>query len=86
MIFVGYESGTKGYQFCDHHTWSIIVSRKVTFDRISFSRQNTSSNNSTSIEGNLSVTSEPTPDNTLSIVPEDFLSGDQPPAAAAAET
>ena len=36
MIFVGYESGSKGYKFWNPANRSIVVSRDVTFDEESF--------------------------------------------------
>lgn len=36
MIFVGYESGSKGYRFWNPANHSVVVSRDVTFDKESF--------------------------------------------------
>ena len=36
MTFIGYEPGSKGYQFCDKDSQSIIISRDVKFDESKF--------------------------------------------------
>jgi hypothetical protein len=32
MVFIGYESGTKGYSFFDPSTKKLVISRDVIFD------------------------------------------------------
>ena len=67
MIFVGYESGSKGYRFWNPANRSIVVSRDVTFDEESFPARK--------IPGNHPVTPE---DNPFSDQPSDDQSDDQP--------
>jgi hypothetical protein len=52
MIFVGYEIGTKGYQFWDSSAQSLIVACNVTFNENSFPRQESRTRELESVEVN----------------------------------
>ena len=62
MIFVGYESGTKGYRFWDISTRSIVVARDASFDENSFPRRITGPQEPEPVDAEPPSTPEPSQD------------------------
>jgi hypothetical protein len=65
MIFVGYEIGTKGYQFWNPSAQSLVVARDVTFDENSFPKWESGTSELEPVEANPPVQPEPTLDQDL---------------------
>lgn len=78
MIFVGYESGTKGYRFWDPSTQSIVVARDVTFNENSFPKRDQGSTPKI-LEAYPPAQPKPIPDNDPEILSPEDIPLNQPP-------